>query len=128
MMAEYKLMKNDVIIRTKDGAFIPNDDTNRDRAEYNDWLAAGNTPDPYVPPAPPVPTITPVQGRIALFNAGLLDKATAAVNAVGGPTAIWWEYATIWERDNSLLSSMGAAIGLTSDQIDQLFIAAAQIK
>jgi hypothetical protein len=129
-MADYRLTSNaNVIIRNADGAFIPNDPDNRDRAEYDAWVAAGNTVDPYVPPPPPpVTQVTCVQGRIALLNAGLLDQAQAAVTAAGGATAIWWQYATNWERSNSLLNSLGATLGLTSTQIDQLFIAASQVQ
>lgn len=35
-----------LIIRTSDGAFIPNDPANRDWRAYQDWLAQGKTPDP----------------------------------------------------------------------------------
>ena len=38
--------------------FIPNDSANRDRVEYDKWLADGGVPDPYVPPAPIVPEAT----------------------------------------------------------------------
>jgi hypothetical protein len=56
-MADYQLTATDVVIRTADQAFIPNDPANRDRAEYEQWLADGGVPDPYVPPpaAKPAP-------------------------------------------------------------------------
>ena len=50
-MAEYQLTAtNAVVIRTADGASIPNDPANRDWQEYQKWLAAGGVPDPYVKP------------------------------------------------------------------------------
>jgi hypothetical protein len=59
MMAEYQLTSNEhTIIRTEDGAYIPDDPANRDYAEYLRWVEDGGVPDPYVPPpeAPPAPT------------------------------------------------------------------------
>lgn len=44
------------ILRVADQAYIPDDPANRDRQEYDEWLAAGNQPDPPdAPPAPPTP-------------------------------------------------------------------------
>jgi hypothetical protein len=54
-MADYQLTATDSIIRTEDGAWIPNDPANRDYQEYEVWLHAGGVPDPYVPPPDPNP-------------------------------------------------------------------------
>ena len=64
-MADYYLTDpqtgGDNIIRTEDGVCIPPDMANRDYAKYQQWLIAGNTPDPYVPPPTPEPAPTPEQ-------------------------------------------------------------------
>jgi len=50
-MAEYQLTAtDDVVIRTADGACIPNDPANRDWIKYQEWLDDGGVPDPYVKP------------------------------------------------------------------------------
>jgi hypothetical protein len=54
-MSEYQLTATESVIRTADGAWIPNDPANRDWAAYQKWLAAGGVPDPYVPPPDPPP-------------------------------------------------------------------------
>jgi hypothetical protein len=48
----YQLTDNATVIRISDGAFIPNDEANNDYAEYLEWIADGNTPQPYVAPIP----------------------------------------------------------------------------
>jgi hypothetical protein len=58
MMSEYQLTTLDAdgpVLRTADQAHIPNDPANRDWIEYQNWLALGNVPDPYVPPEPGPP-------------------------------------------------------------------------
>ena len=42
----YKLTKiPNIVQRLSDGAFIPNDPKNRDYIAYQQWVAAGNTPE-----------------------------------------------------------------------------------
>jgi hypothetical protein len=55
-MAEYRLTATDIVVRKADAAngypldvWIPNEPDNRDRIEYEAWLAAGGVPDPHVP-------------------------------------------------------------------------------
>jgi hypothetical protein len=55
-MSDYQLTATEAaVIRTVDQAYIPNDPANRDWVEYQNWLALGNVPDPYVEPPPPPP-------------------------------------------------------------------------
>jgi hypothetical protein len=92
-MADYRLTDTPDIIRTSDGARIPNDPANRDRAEYEQWLAAGGVPDPYVPPEPVPPTPTNEQQVIyehenrirALEGQPPLSLADFVARAVVGP-------------------------------------------
>jgi hypothetical protein len=58
-MADYQLTATSTVIRTADNASIPADPGNRDWIDYQNWLALGNVPDPYVPPKPPPPVATP---------------------------------------------------------------------
>jgi hypothetical protein len=71
-----------------------------------------------------VPSVTALQARRALRAAGLYDKAKSAVD-VGAQTnqdiADSWEYADVWHRDAPWVRTLGAQLGLTSDQIDALF-------
>lgn len=43
------------ILRRVDSAYIPDDPANRDRQQFDAWLAEGNTPDPPDPPPEPLP-------------------------------------------------------------------------
>lgn len=79
-------------------------------------------------PVPEVPaSVTAMQARIALHDAGLLAAAHAAAEAAGGAVQIAWEYATEFPRNSPTLAALAAVIGLDDAAIDALFISAAQI-
>jgi len=73
----YQLTTDSGIKRLTDNAFIPPDPANIDYAEYQQWLAAGNTPDPA--PAPPV--VTPPTPAEKLKAAGLTVEELKALLA-----------------------------------------------
>lgn len=81
----------------------------------------------WVPPLPPA-EVTMRQARLALFGAGKLAAVDAAIDAMTEPaktaTRIWWEYSNALERGNPLVVQLGAALGLTPEQIDALFVTA----
>lgn len=99
------------------------------------WTFDGKGFEPPAVERPPfVGSVFRVQAKIALSRKPgvkggktLLDDVTAAVNAQGGEVAIWFADATTWLRDNPYVASLGEALGLTVEQIDDLFAEAAKI-
>lgn len=75
--------------------------------------------------------VTMRQARLALLAAGKLTTANAAITAMpgteGDAARIEWEYAHEVRRDAALVAGMASVLGLTSEQLDELFIAAAAI-
>ena len=115
-------------------------------AQEQGWLAApddveiGWTYDgndfaaPVVSPEEIRAAIRPVtmrQARLALLAAGVLGDVAPALAALPSPhrdaAEIEWEYASEVRRDAPLIAALGSALGLTEDQIDDLFEAAAAL-
>lgn len=81
-----------------------------------------------LPEVDPVPRFVSMrQARLALLGAGLLDEVETLMAAQPQAVRIEWEYATDVWRDRDLVLSLGAALQLTEQQIDALFIAARAI-
>lgn len=72
-------------------------------------------------------TITPRQCRLVLYQQGLLGQVEQIMAQSTDDVRITWEYALEFRRDDPLLNQLGANLGLTKEQIDQFFIAAAQL-
>jgi hypothetical protein len=76
--------------------------------------------------------VTRRQARQALYNAGKLDNVLPALNAIVNVddrnlAIIEWEDSQVFERSRPLVILMGTALGMDSTQLDNLFIAAAQL-
>lgn len=69
--------------------------------------------------------VTAGQARRAIYAAGLRSAVEAAVAGADTATQQLWYDTDIVERDNPQIIALGAGLGLTSDQLDDLFRAAA---
>lgn len=83
------------------------------------------------PPEPPqVPqVVTMRQARLALLGAGLLAQVDVAIDGLPSPqkeaARIEWEYSQEVHRDRPFVQTLGAAMGLSDEQLDALFTTAA---
>lgn len=81
---------------------------------------------------PVVPkSVTARQARLALLGVGLLQTVNMFLENMSGiegeSARIEWEYASEIQRHSPLVDTLGPALGLTSQQIDQLFIEAEKL-
>lgn len=69
--------------------------------------------------------VTMRQARLALHQVGKLSLVDDAIALIPEPDksliSIEWEYASTVERTSPWMSTMGAALGLSDDELDQLF-------
>lgn len=82
------------------------------------------------PPPPSVPKVVSArQVRLLLLNQGLLDDVEAVIAQQDRATQIAWEYATEFNREDSLLNTLTQKPPLSFDeaQLDQFFMAAAAL-
>lgn len=93
--------------------------------ENNVWVIREADPATLPPPVPG--SITPRQCRLLLLQQGLLADVEAMIAQSTEDVRITWEYALEFRRDDPLLNQLAANLGLTDAQIDQFFLAAAQL-
>lgn len=89
-------------------------------------LPEGTVVEPADPPPPVVITsVTMRQARLALHRAGLLSQVNSAIT---DPEAqIEWEYAQTVERHSPLVQNLSVGLGLTEEQLDNLFTLASTL-
>ena len=119
----YKLTKDsNVIVRLSDGAVIPNA-PNGDWKLYEEWLAAGNTPQAVDPEPETIREIDARRLRLALHQLNLLDTVETAIDTLGRTAQIEWEYATIIKENYPLVISLSTDLGLNVSEIFDIAIA-----
>lgn len=72
-------------------------------------------------------TVTPRQVRLVLLAQGLLASVEAMIAAQDEATQITWKYASEFRRDDPLLNQLAVNLNLTSQQIDEFFVAASAL-
>lgn len=77
--------------------------------------------------APALPPLTPRQVRLVLNANNLRSAVEAAVAASDQNTKDMWEFSSIFLRSDPVLVAMAEQIGITSEQLDQMFIAGSNL-
>ena len=86
----------------------------------------------YVEPAPAGPTVVTMrQARLALLQAGLLQRAEEAIASMAGidgdVARIEWQYASQVRREQPLVQQLATVLGLDRSALDELFTKAAAL-
>lgn len=99
----------------------------RQGAWYRTWVVTNYTPEEKRQRM----KVTMRQARLALLQQNLLTGVEAAINLMPEPdksqVSIEWEYASTVERTSPWMTTMGQALGLTDNQLDDLFVLAGSL-
>lgn len=137
-----------ILRRDADGATIPRDPGNIDYQRFEVWLGEGNKPAKLAIASVPPEVISDRQFAQALAKQGVIskDEALALVKRGEVPPALQAVIdnvsddeerfdldmavsgATTFERSNPSTESLAAALGWSSDQMDELWTYAASIR
>lgn len=75
--------------------------------------------------------VTMRQARLALLQAGVLPLVESAIASMESPAKeeakIEWEYSQEVQRDKPFVQMLGASLGLTEEQLDNLFLLASTL-
>lgn len=74
----------------------------------------------------PVPqSVSPLQIRLALLSLGILETIKTAVENASGEILEMWRYAKSFDRDDTSINQMASTIGISQQELDNIFIIAA---
>lgn len=100
-----------------------------DLVPMTDEEVAAHLNPPVVPQIPQIVTMR--QARLALLGAGLLAQVETAIDALPEPhrsaARIEWDYSSEVHRSRAFVQQLGSALGLTDEQLDDLFTQAATL-
>lgn len=71
-------------------------------------------------------SITPLQAKLQLYEIGLLDEVEALL-LLDKKAKLYWDNAQKFYRDDTILLSMAGALGLSDEQLDDLFTNASKL-
>ena len=71
-------------------------------------------------------SITPLQAKLQLLEIELLDEVEELVKQ-DRRVEIYWTNAQKFNKDDEILKTMATALGLSSEQLDELFIEASKL-
>ena len=71
-------------------------------------------------------SITPLQAKLQLLEIGLLDEVEELVKQ-DRKVEIYWTNAQKFNKDDEILKTMATALGLTSEQLADLFLQASKL-
>lgn len=123
----YAIVVNNIVVNvaTSERALEPNwiqSDTAQIGWIYSNGEFTAPEPEPVEPTIPEVPTeVTPLQIRRALRQLGLYDSVATYIETQSDDVKDAWEYAITIYRNDSMIISAGEALGVTDDDIDDLF-------
>lgn len=76
---------------------------------------------------PVIESITPRQAKLALYGAGLLDHVENMVAAADKAVQIHYTESVIWYRNDPVLNGFATQLGMSQEQLDELFASAARL-
>lgn len=106
-----------------DGAIVGRESLTPQQAAALEAVLAAHDPTRQMAPA----SVSRLQARVALHRAGLLPQIETAIAQANGELQIYWTDAQVFERESTYIAQIAAAIGLTGEQVDQLFLDAAGV-